>query len=46
MARGEANSPDTVFAFHLTAARELGTIPPRTQANTNTPATGNKEKSQ
>jgi len=46
LAWGKADSPDAVFAFHLTAARQLGTIPPRTQANTNPPETGNKEKTQ
>jgi len=30
------NSPIARFAFHLTAGRQWGTIPPRIHANTNT----------
>jgi hypothetical protein len=42
------NSPIARFAFYLTAGRQWGTIPPRTQANpnTNTPETGKKEDKQ
>ena len=45
---GKANSLVAIFAFHLTAVCQLGTIPPRTQANLNTspPETGNKEETQ
>ncbi|MDP7289878.1 MAG: hypothetical protein QGH94_17995, partial [Phycisphaerae bacterium] len=42
----KVKSPIARSAFHLTAGRQLGTIPPRTQAETNTnqPETGKKEE--